>query len=115
MIFRARIQPQARTWLLPVSYVSRTSLVRGGSGNPEEMAIFLGFSRPLGRPDHERILFFAPSMAWRTCEERRMDHPEHADGLRNQFALSGLCRRCRGNARAASPGSTALTWAISKD
>ena len=45
----SRSLPQARTWLLLVSYVSRTCLVRGGSGDTLEIAGFLRFSPPAPR------------------------------------------------------------------
>ena len=46
---KSRSLPQARTWLLPVSCVSRTCLVRGGSGDTLGIAGFPRFSPPSPR------------------------------------------------------------------
>ena len=43
---RRHSHPQARTWLVPVSYVSRTCLVRGGSPLRRKMASFGHFQPP---------------------------------------------------------------------
>ena len=46
MILRAAACPRLVTWLVPVSYVFRTCLVRGGSGDTLEIAGFLRLSPP---------------------------------------------------------------------
>jgi hypothetical protein len=52
--------PEARTWLVPVSYVSRTCLVQGGSSLTAEMAVFRRLSPPSGSPAISVAYFTLP-------------------------------------------------------